>query len=340
MTSDNHSKRVFVIAEVGQAHDGSLGILHSYIDALAHTGVDAVKFQTHIAEAESSAFEPFRVEFSYEDATRQDYWRRMEFTPDQWREIKTHCENVGLEFMSTPASISAVELLEQIGVKRYKVGSGDTDNRLLLDRVARTGKQVILSTGLSTHDEIDAAVEFVSGFGNRLVIMQCTSEYPVAPERVGLHLISEFKSRYSHPIGLSDHSGTIFPSLAAVALGATYIETHVVFDRRMFGPDSASSITIDEMKLMADGVRFIERSLRSDFRKARSDESSRVRDMFGKSLSVRRDMSAGDVIAIEDLESKKPAGKGIAARDYASVIGKSLKKKLAKWDFLRDEDVR
>ena len=111
---------VFIIAEVGQAHDGSLGILHSYIDAMAHTGVDAIKFQTHIAAAESSSYEPFRVNFSYEDKNRYDYWERMSFTLEQWAEIKNHCDKVGLEFISSPFSISAVEMLEKIDVKSYK----------------------------------------------------------------------------------------------------------------------------------------------------------------------------------------------------------------------------
>lgn len=115
---------LFLIAEIAQAHEGSLGIAHSYIDALAETGVNAVKFQTHIAEAESSAFEPFRIKFSYEDATRYDYWKRMEFTPAQWDGLREHCDRAGLEFISSPFSLAAVDLLETVGVKRYKIGSG------------------------------------------------------------------------------------------------------------------------------------------------------------------------------------------------------------------------
>ena len=111
---------MFIIAEIAQAHEGSLGIAHSYIDALSETGVNAVKFQTHIAEAESSVFEPFRVKFSYEDNTRIDYWKRMEFTPEQWKGLKEHCDEVGLEFMSSPFSLAAVELLESVGIQKGK----------------------------------------------------------------------------------------------------------------------------------------------------------------------------------------------------------------------------
>jgi N,N'-diacetyllegionaminate synthase len=336
---NRNSTAAFIIAEIGQAHDGSLGILHSYIDAVAATGVDAIKFQTHIAEAESSPLEPFRVKFSYQDATRQDYWRRMEFTAEQWTGIKQHCESVGLEFLSTPSCVAAVDLLEDLGVKRYKIGSGDTGNRLLLSRVAATGKQVILSSGLSSYEEIDEAVDFVTGLGASVVVMQCTSEYPVSLQKVGLNLIATFRERYRHPIGLSDHSGSIYPAVAAVALGVQFIEVHVVFDRRMFGPDSGSSLTIDELRSVVQGVRAIEQSLHSDFDKTLSAERSRVRDMFGKTLSVRRDMHAGEVLSVRDLESKKPAGQGISAAEYAAVVGKRLRRNLAQWDFLRQEDI-
>lgn len=331
------SDRTFVIAEVAQAHDGSLGILHSYIDAVASTGADAIKFQTHLADAESSPAEPFRVPFSYEDTTRQDYWRRMELSREQWAAVKQHCDAAGLEFMSTPSCVAAVDLLESVGMRRYKIGSGDTDNRLLLERVARTGKQILLSTGVSTIDEVDAAVAFVSAFGNSLVVMQCTSEYPVAPERIGLNLLRGFADRYRHPIGLSDHSGTIFPSIAAVALGATYIETHVVFDRRMFGPDSPASLTVDEMQAMVEGIRMVEASARSSFDKSRSASQDRVREIFTKTLCVSRDMVSGEVLTKADLESKKPGGQGIRAADYAEVVGRKLTRSIGRWEFLTRE---
>ena len=138
---------VDVIAEVGQAHDGSLGILHSYIDALSNTGVNAVKFQTHIA-GQSSNYEKFRVNFSYEDNSRFDYWKRMEFSLDQWMSIKKHCDDVGLEFLSSPFSNMAVTWLEQVGVKRYKIGSGEVSNFLMLDKIAKTGKDIIISSGM------------------------------------------------------------------------------------------------------------------------------------------------------------------------------------------------
>ena len=133
-----------LIAEIAQAHDGSLGILHSFIDALAETGVQTIKFQIHNAEAESSEFEKFRIPFSYVDKTRKDYWKRMEFSFGQWQDIKRHVEENDMEFLATPFSIAAVEMLERLHVNRYKVGSGDVNNLLLLDRIAQTVKPIIL----------------------------------------------------------------------------------------------------------------------------------------------------------------------------------------------------
>ena len=172
----------FIIAEIGQAHEGSLGILHSYIDAIANTGVNAIKFQTHIAEAESSLHEPFRVKFSYEDKTRFDYWKRMEFDIEQWKEIKNHCDKVGLEFMSSPFSNAAVDLLENVGIKRYKIGSGEVNNLLLLEKIIKTKKPIIISSGMSSLEELDQTVAFLKLKKATFSILQCTTSYPTKPE--------------------------------------------------------------------------------------------------------------------------------------------------------------
>src|SRR5690554_4356804 len=145
---------MYIIAEIAQAHDGKLELAHSYIEALSKTGVDAVKFQVHIAEAESSIHEPFRIKFS-EDKTRFDYWKRVEFTLKDWKELKDHCDEAGVEFLASPFSNAAVDLLEQVGVKRYKIGSGEVTNFLMLEKIARTGKPVFLSTGMSSFEELN-----------------------------------------------------------------------------------------------------------------------------------------------------------------------------------------
>ena len=327
--------QVLIIAEIGQAHDGSLGMAHAYIDALAPTGVDAVKFQIHIAEAESSEFEPFRTEFSYEDKTRYDYWERTAFSTEQWDQLKDHCEKVGLEFIGSAFSNAAVNLLEKLGVNKYKVGSGEISNLLLLRRIAETGKDIILSSGMSTFAELDDSIGFLKAYGNPISLLQCTTKYPTSAKDVGLNVIEQMRMRYGLPTGLSDHSGTIYPALAATALGASIIEVHAVFDKRMFGPDTASSLTIDEIRFMVNGVRFIEDALKHEIEKNDTKQFEKLKEIFGKSLAVNKDLKAGTSLTFDDLESKKPFGVGIPARDFSAIIGKKLRVDKKKYEFLK-----
>ncbi len=328
-----------IIAEIAQAHDGSLGTAHAFIDALAGTGVTTVKFQTHIAEAESSAFEPFRVKFSRQDKTRYDYWKRMEFSPEQWKGLKDHCEEKGLEFMSSPFSNAAVDLLEDIGVKRYKIGSGEVSNWLLLERIAKTGKPVLLSSGMSSLDELDGSIAFLKTFGNELSVFQCTTAYPTQAEQWGLNVLSELKQRYQLPVGFSDHSGDIFACLAAASLGADLFEFHVVFDKRQFGPDSAASISIEQTQQLCSGIRQIRTALNSPAEKNDNSAFSGLKAIFEKSLAVNQDLPEGHIIRFEDLEAKKPKGYGLDASRFREIIGRKTNKALSRWSFLNEEDL-
>ena len=330
-------QHTYIIAEVAQAHEGSLGILHSYIDAVAKTGADAIKFQTHIAEAESSVHEPFRVKFSYEDATRYDYWHRMSFTAEQWKGIKAHCDEVGLDFISSPFSQAAVDLLESLDVTQYKIGSGEVTNFLMLEKICKTGKRIILSSGMSSFEELDEAVAFVKEYGNDLVVLQCTTSYPTPYERLGLNVIQELRDRYDVPVGLSEHTGKIYAGIAAAALGTDMLEFHVVFDRRMFGPDATSSLTIDETKQLVEGVRAIEAANNNPIDKADNSQYKSLKAIFEKSLAVNRDLPQGHILRFEDLEAKKPSGFGIAASKYEQVVGVKLQKAIKKWTFLSAE---
>ncbi len=333
------NNKVFIIAEIAQAHDGSLGLLHSYIDAIAKTGVNAIKFQTHIAEAESSIHEPFRVNFSYEDKTRFDYWKRMEFTLDQWKEIKVHCDEVGLEFMSSPFSNAAVDLLEKVGVQRYKVGSGEVNNFLLLEKIASTKKPVIISSGMSSYEELDNTVEFLNERKVDYSILQCTTSYPTKPDQFGLNVIGELKRRYEKSIGFSDHSAKIETCIAAVALGAEILEFHVVFDKTMFGPDCKSSLTILEAKQLVDAVRNIEFALHKPIDKNDNAKFLDLKSIFEKSLVINKNVEKNHMVTFDDLEAKKPKGYGILASNYESIIGKRVNKNMSKWDFLNEDDL-
>ncbi|MCF2490264.1 N-acetylneuraminate synthase family protein [Dyadobacter sp. CY347] len=329
---------IYIMAEIGQAHEGSLGLAHSYIDALASSGVNAIKFQVHIAEAESSIYEPFRTIFSYEDLSRMDYWKRMEFSEEEWAGLKSHCELKNLDFVASPFSISALGLLKKIGASRIKIGSGEMSNLLLLSSAGNMATEIILSSGMSSFIELDNAVASVRG-KCKLSLLQCTSSYPTGPHQWGLNVIPVLKDRFQIPIGFSDHSGDIFACLAAAATGAEILEFHVTFDQRMFGPDSTSSINIDQVRHLVKGVRQIEVAMKYPVDKADSSDYATLKSIFGKSLAVNNNLDKGHILTLGDLEAKKPAGYGVSAAHYDTVVGRQLKRDLSKWSFLNCSDV-
>lgn len=329
-------QQIYVIGEIGQAHEGSIGLAHSYIDALAHAGANAAKFQVHIADAESSIYEDFRVQIPYHNGSRFDYWKSMEFSADEWGGLKNHCEKAGLDFLASPFSLTAVELLNRIGVFGFKIGSGEVDNLPMLDKITATGKPVILSSGMSSWTELDRAVGFLQSRGTALSILQCTTAYPAKPHQWGLNVMHEMSQRYQVSVGFSDHSGDIFACLAAAAQGARLLEFHVTFDKRMSNPDAFSSLTLRQATTLVAGVRKIETALNFPVNKDANATFSRLKSMFGKSLAVNRDLRKGEQIQCADLETKKPAGFGVAVARYQEVLGKTLTKDIAQWEFLTE----
>lgn len=313
-----------IIGEVAQSHDGSLGTAHAYIDAIANAGADAVKFQTHIAAEESTPAEQWRIKFSRQDTTRYDYWRRMEFSEEQWHGLKQHAGDRGLTFLSSPFSIAAVELLKRVGVPAWKVASGEVSNMPLIDAMLETRLPMLLSSGMSDLSELDVAVARVQSANVPLTVFQCTTAYPCPPEKIGLNMIPLLRERYNCAVGLSDHSGTIYAGLAAVTTGIEALEVHVAFSREMFGPDVPASVTTAELRVLVEGVRFIERMRASPVDKdLMAAEMTPLRNLFTKSVVVRAPLAAGTVLTAEHLVGKKP-GTGIPAAKMQDVIGRRL----------------
>jgi N,N'-diacetyllegionaminate synthase len=330
-------KHCMIVAEVGQAHDGSLGLAHAFIDAVARAGADAVKFQTHIARAESSPLEPWRVKFSVQDASRFDYWKRMEFTEPQWAGLKQHAVERGLQFLSSPFSLEAAEMLKRVGVCAWKIASGEFNNVPLIDCISETGLPVFLSTGMSRLQEIEEVVERIRA-RCEVTVLQCTSEYPCPPERLGLNLIPLFRRRFRCNVGLSDHSGAIYAGLAAAAIGIEVLEIHVTLSREMFGPDVGASITTQELRQLVDGVRFIERARWNHVSKDEvASELSALRSMFSKSVVVCRDLPAGSKVTASDLALRKP-GTGIPAHRLPTLIGRVLARSVRAGEFVSESD--
>lgn len=332
--------KCLIIGEVAQSHDGSLGMAHAFVDAIADAGADAVKFQTHIAAEESTLGEPWRVKFSLQDETRFDYWKRMEFTEEQWLGLKRHADERGLLFLSTPFSEKAVDLLSAIGMRVWKVASGEIGNLPLLEKIIGSGGPVILSSGMSSWEELDTAVAAIRRNGNALVVLQCTSAYPCPPENVGLNVLASLRERYGVPVGLSDHSGKIFAGLAAATLGAEVLEVHVAFSRQMFGPDVPASVTASELAQLVEGVDQIERMVASPVNKdSVSENFEDLRKIFTKSIVASENIPAGTTLARHHLALKKP-GTGLAANHLGKLIGCTLTRDLLADEMLSFNDVR
>ena len=317
-----YKKPCLIIAEVGLAHEGSLGIAHSFIDAVASSGADAIKFQTHIAEKESSKNEPFRVNIFPQDKNRYDYWVRTSFSEKQWFELKKHAEDKNLLFLSTPFSIEAAELLMRIGIKGWKVGSGETNNIILLEKLSKFKLPILLSSGMSYIKELDFCINFLKNKNIPTLLMQCCSKYPCPPEDYGFNIISDFKKRYNIPIGYSDHSGELSTPIAAATLGADAVEIHVTWSKECFGPDTKASLNFEEFRTCIKSIRNIEKSLFNPINKDKeADTLSEMRYLFTKGLIASEDIKKGSIITSQVLDSKKPCD-GISVFKYHEILGK------------------
>lgn len=315
-------KQTVIIAEIGNTHEGSLGLAKRFIKAAAECRVDAVKFQTHIFDAESLPDAPNPPYFK--DETRKEYFDRTGFTLKQWRELKRFAEEeCGVEFLSSPFSLEAADLLEQVGVRTYKIASGEVSNLPLLIKVAKAGKNVLLSSGMSTWAELDEAVKTLQDNGCKdLILLQCTSEYPCQPENAGLNIMQEMKERYDLPVGFSDHTLGIAVPIAAVCLGACVIEKHFTLSKQMYGPDARFSATPEEMKALVDNIRAVERALGNKIDKdVKAATLSQMKITFEKSIVAACDIPAGTVLEEKHLAYKKP-GDGMSARMFREVLGK------------------
>lgn len=325
-----------IVAEVGSVHDGSFGNAQKLIEAAAKCGTDAVKFQTHIAEAETLRDAPMPPYFKGEP--RYEYFRRTGFSLEQWKALKAHCEANNVEFISSPFSIAAVELLEEVGVKRYKVGSGEVTNLPMLHVIGQTGKPVLLSSGMSTWAELDEAVDTLLRYHRQITVLQCTSEYPCPYEEVGLNVMLEMKARYGLPVGLSDHTLTPYASFAAVALGAAVIEKHFTFSRLMYGSDAPHSLEPHEFRVLSEGIRAIEMLLSSHVDKdTMASRMVEMKAIFEKSLVSACNIPVGTRITSEMIAIKKP-GTGIPARRLQDMIGRVALRDIPADTLLREED--
>jgi N,N'-diacetyllegionaminate synthase len=323
-----------IIAEIGNNHDGSIGQARALIAAAAEAGVDAVKLQTHIAESEMLPSTPTPPHF---DEPRFEFTRRMELTLDEHRALKAFAEEHDLIFFSSPFSVEAVDMLEQLDVQLYKVASGEVSNPPLIERIARTGRPVLVSTGMSGIEDIEPAVAILRDAGSDFGLMQCTSAYPCPPELVNLRAMETLKERFDCPVGLSDHTPDIYTSIAAVALGAACVEKHFTLSRRLYGPDHHASLEPADLRRLVEGVRQVEGAL-GDGQKMHDPGQDPVRQTFEKSVVAAVSIPEGTEIEAGMLTTKRP-GTGIPASRLAQVVGRRPVRDLGPDDMLQEDDL-
>jgi N,N'-diacetyllegionaminate synthase len=260
-----------IIAEVGLAHDGSLSQAHAYVGACARAGVDTVKFQCHLGDPCTE----WRVRPAWaQDETRQAYWQRTGFTFRQWEGLAFHCQDMRVEFLCSPFSVAAVALLDPL-VQRWKVPSGRIADMALLDAIKKCGKPVLISSGMCTKEELSQALIYLNR-NTRFIVnwLQCTTLYPCPPESIGLGEL------LGGAIGLSDHSGTIYPGLAAAALGCKVLEVHVCWSKEQGGFDTAASLDMGQLRQLVEGVRFIEKAMQPVDKDAMAATLAETRRVF------------------------------------------------------------
>lgn len=315
-----------LIVEIGNSHDGSLGIAKSFVEMVAETGAKTVKFQMHLAEHEGTKNEPFRKVFSAQDQTRADYWRRVNFTEAGWRDLIEFTHSLGLEFLCTPFSREAAELLlEMNAVRRWKVSSGDAPNLPFIDYLIETNLPIILSTGLVSWEEI---VKIVDRFNSakassRLTMMHCVSMYPTPLEFSSINLINDLK-QLGVRVGLSDHSGKISTALSGIAQGIETLEVHMVPHKQFFGPDTTSSLLPDEIRTILEISRDWEvLNSHPNSKEALFKESAPLRKIFRKGVYWSTSKKSGSQILLEDLKFLKPV-EAVDAIDFEKFIGKDL----------------
>ena len=321
----------FVIAEAGINHNGDVSLAAQLVDAAAEAGADAIKIQTHLPE-----YEMLRggATAAYVGESLFDLLTRTALSPEAHYELRDRARKKGIIFLSTPFSREAADFLETLGVPAFKTGSGELTNVPLQRHIARKGRPMIISTGMSTPEEIDRTVGAVRSEGASFALMHCTSTYPTPYEHVQLGCIGRLQSLYGVPVGFSDHTLGNFAAFAAVALGANIFEKHFTMSRSLPGPDQQGSMEPAELKELVNGIRAIERALGAT-KKIQPGEQE-VRDMALHSVVSIRDVAAGAKIGAADVWVKRP-GTGIPARQLDEVIGRVAKRAIAKdrlvsWD--------
>ncbi len=333
---------VFLIAEAGVNHNGNLSIAKKMVDLAESVGVDAIKFQTFKTER-LILKDTLKVDYQKNDdrdnETFYDMVKKYELTNTDFKIIREYCQKKGILFLSTPFDEISVNFLDTLGISAFKIGSGDMNNYPLLELICSKKKPILLSTGMSTLNDVKEAVDYIKGRDiNDIVIMQCTTSYPTPYENVNLNVLDTYKKEFPELIlGFSDHSLGIEASIGAVAKGVKVIEKHFTLDKDMDGPDHKASLNPKELKSWVNSIRNIEKALGS-YEKKPTNEELEISKIARKSLIINEDLKRGSVIRKEHISIKRP-GTGIPPTDYDKVIGRKITKNLKRNSLLKWKDI-
>ncbi|MBR3139407.1 MAG: N-acetylneuraminate synthase [Methanobrevibacter sp.] len=328
----------FIIAEIGVNHNGSIELAKNMIKSASRCGVDAVKFQTFRSEdlvTENAKTADYQQKYANE-SSQLEMLKKLELTFEDFKELKDYASKCNVMFISSPFDINSVDLLENLNVSLYKLGSGELNNFELIDYVQKTNKPIILSTGMATLEEIKETYDFIENKEN-LIILHCITGYPTSFEEANLNFIKTLQDEFDVPIGFSDHSPGIELPIAAVALGACVVEKHFTLDKTLEGPDHKASLNPIEFKAMVDAIRNVEVAMGDGVRRF-SENELEIKKIARKSIILNEDVSEGMTIEKKMLTIKRP-GTGIAPKYINQVIGKRVnqdlnKNTVLKWEYL------
>jgi N,N'-diacetyllegionaminate synthase len=328
--------KTLIIAEAGVNHNGDMGLAKKLIDIAAQAGADLVKFQTFNADrlvTQSASKADYQILDKNKSESQRDMLRRLELTESMHHELLSHCESQNIGFFSTGFDIESIDLLVELGQESFKIPSGEITNLPFLQHIGKLDKNVILSTGMSKMDEIEAAINVLELFGtnrSKITVLHCTTAYPAPMSDVNLRAIHSIQDRFNVAVGYSDHTLGIEIPIAAVAMGASVIEKHFTIDRSLPGPDHKASLEPSELKSMVDGIRNVERALGDGVKRVMQSEINNL-SIARKSIVASCLIEAGTIFTDQNLTTKRP-GIGISPMEWNRLIGRAANR-----NYLADE---
>ena len=324
----------FIIAEAGVNHNGSFELAKQLVDKAVWAGADCIKFQTFNSKnlvSKNAQKAEYQKKTTDSSESQLEMLKKLELSKEEFIELRDYCNQKGIMFLSTPFDLESIDFLASIGVKTWKIPSGEITNYPFLRAIGKRKESVIMSTGMCTLDEVRDAIKVLKDFGTTdITLLHCTTEYPAPYDSVNLNAMLTLQNEFAFKVGYSDHTNGIEIPVAAVAMGATVIEKHFTLDKNMEGPDHKASLEPDELKQMVQSIKNVDAAL-GDGAKQPSDVEKKNIAIARKSIVAACDIKKGEMFTEENLTAKRP-GNGISPMNWAEVLGK-----IAKRDFSEDE---